>query len=280
MTNRIDILVLADRDAKALWPLTEIEPPPLLPMGGKPLVDHVIEALATRVDATVTVVVAAGDTRTPAHLASRGFPRLKIVVTDRPVPVVDKPTIVLRGDIVASQADIHAFLDNPSARDEPLRGAWRLPAGARTPTWRHTAMLANHSDRMLPTVAAFWRMSIAAGKGAVEGLELAGWLESDGLRVGLDARVMTRRAPGEGAMVGARAFVDKLVALGDGAIVGDDCYIGKGARLRDAVVMPRSYVGPGLELTGVVVAGGWLWRADTGEATRAPDAKLIGALAA
>ena len=42
MTNPIDILVLADRDAKTLWPLTETLPPPLLPIGGKPLVAHVI----------------------------------------------------------------------------------------------------------------------------------------------------------------------------------------------------------------------------------------------
>jgi len=285
MTERLDILVLADRDSKALWPLTESLPPPLLPLGGKPLIDHVIEALATCVNANVTIVVSAGDTQTAAHLAKRGYPRLSISVTDRPTPVLDRDMLVFRGDIATSPAETRRFIERSGAPGAPVRhapeqGAWRLAAGDLTPTWRHTSVLANQSDRMLPTIAAYWRVSLAAGGGAMEGLEPAGWVGSDGLRSGLCARVLTRRAPGENVLIGAGAFIDKLVALGDNVVVGDDCYIARGARLSNTVVMPRSYVGPGLDLDAAVVSGGWLCRIDTGAAIRISDDTVIGALAA
>jgi len=280
MTDRLNILILADRDARTLWPLTELAPPPLLPLGGKPLIDHVIEALATSVDANVLVVVAAGDTRTLAHVASLGFPRLAIQATDRPMPVVDRDALVLRGDIAMSRTRIQAFVADATARSDPEHGAWRLAAGDLTPTWRHTAMLAEQSDAMLPTLGAFWRMSIAAAREEIPGIAPAGWVGSDGLRVGLDSLVLTRRAPGDHALVGARAFVDKFVRIGEGVVIGDDCHVSKGASLRNAVILPRGYVGPGVELDNVILAGGWICKIDTGEVLRVGDNTIVGELAA
>jgi NDP-sugar pyrophosphorylase family protein len=285
MTNALDILVLADRDAKTLFPLTEKLPPPLLPMGGKPLIAHVIETLATCVTANVTVVVAAGDKQTGAYLATKGYPRLKLVVTDAPAPVVDRDMLVFRGDILTTHTEIRDFIElHGNAGSAPFHapeiGSWRLAAGDLTPTWRHTAMLLDQSPRMLPTVADYWRMSVAATRGDFAGLDLAGWVGADGVRVGVDARVMTRRAAGRNVFVGARAFIDKLVRIGDDVIVGDDAVIAKGATLSNAIIMPGCYVGPGLELNNVIVAGDWLCRIDTGSVIRIADRTVLGQLAA
>jgi NDP-sugar pyrophosphorylase family protein len=285
MTDSIDILVLADRDAKPLWPLTEALPPSLLPMGGKPLIAHVIEALSTCVTAKVTVVVADGDTRTAAFLARSGYPRLTLTVTDQPVPVVDRDMLVFRGDVVTTHDEICAFVAHHGAPDaapceRPEQAAWRLRAGDLTPTWRHTAMLLDQSDRMLPSVAAYWRASIAASRGDFTGLDIAGWSGPDGVRAGVDARIMTRRAPGSNVHVGSRAFVDKLVRIGDNVVVGDDAFVARGAVIANAVIMPGCYVGPGLELENVIVAGDWLCRIDTGSVIRIADRTVLGRIAA
>ena len=58
MPKKLEALLLADRDVNSLRPLTEHMPPCLLPMGGKPLIIHALEALAASSTANVTVVVA------------------------------------------------------------------------------------------------------------------------------------------------------------------------------------------------------------------------------
>lgn len=281
MTNSIDILILADRGAQSLRPLAEFTPPPLLPVGGKPLIEHMLEAISTEVDARVTVVVAVGDTRTPQWLADHGFPRLSIEITDQPVSVLDRDMVVLRGDIAPEPELIKRIL---KSADEPARfpqaGAWRMQAGEMTPTWRHTAMLANNADSLLPTRQAYWRTSLAAARGEIKGLRLAGWTGDDGMRVGMDARVLTRRAAGQNILIGASAFIDKHVQLGDNVVIGDGCFIAKGAVLSDTVIMPGSYVGPGLTLSHALVCGSWLCRVDSDEMVLVEDATILGQLAA
>ena len=257
----------------------------MLPLGGKPLIAHVIESLSTCVTANITVVLAAGDQRTADFLARSGYPRLNLTVTHQPVPVVDRDMLVFRGDILMTHDEVRAFAQahgapGSPAHHEPARGAWRLAAGEFTPTWRHTAMLADQADRMLPSLAAYWRVCIAAARGDFKGLDIAGWLGPDGLRSGVDARVMTRRAPGSNVQIGARAFIDRLVRLGDNVVVGDGACVAKGAMLSSTVVMPGSYVGPGLELDNVIIAGDWLCRVDTGRVVRIADGTVLGRIAA
>lgn len=272
-----DILILADRGPQALHPLTEFAPPPLLPIGGKPVLQHVLECVSTETDARVTIVVANGDARTPQWIDEHGFPRLTITVTDQAAPVLEQAMVVLRGDMAPRPESIRRLLKG-EGDNEP--GAWRLPAGALTPTWRQTAMLADNDDALLPNPRAYWRMSLAAARGEIAGMRLAGWVADDGVRLGRDARILTRRAAGQHVLVGDNVFVDKHVLLGDNVVVGDGCFIAKGAALSDTVVLPGSYIGPNLNLANALVCGAWLWRMDSDEMVLVEDSTVLGRLAA
>ncbi len=285
MSKTVDILLLADRDGKSLWPLTETIPPCLLPVAGKPLIIHALESIGACVTADVTVVVASGDEITPAALAGLGFPTLKISVTNLPRPFVDSSLLAVRGDIVPSTRTIEEMImaiEEESAltsADEGV-GAWRLAAGQPVPTWRETAILSDNDDRILPGLAAYWRMAISAV--ASDGMDLhpAGWLTADGMRVGMNARVLTRRAPGRGVSVGADAFIDRNVILGDCCVIGDRAWIARGARISRSVVMPDTYVGAGVVLDQAIACGNWLCHIETGEVTRIADQTIIARLAA
>ncbi len=285
MSKTVDVLLLADRDGKSLWPLTESMPPCLLPIGGKPLILHALEALATCVTADVTVVVATEDDLTGAMLAEVGFPTLNISVSSIPRPFVEADTLIIRGDIVISPQAIEEMImeledDSGLTRAAPIVGVWRLAAGERVPTWRQAAALSGYDDRTLPHLAAYWRLATSLANSDFSDVNPAGWLSIDGMRVGMDARVLTRRAAGEGVSIGARAFVDRNVQLGDYAIIGDRAYVSKGARITRSVVMPDTFVGANLVLDQAIASGSWLCQIDTGAIERISDQTRLGRLVA
>lgn len=285
MSKSIDVLLLADRDGKSLWPLTEAMPPCLLPVGGKPLIMHALEALATCATANVTIVVATGDEMTPALLADVGFPTLTITVSSLPRPFVETNMLVIRGDIVIAPHAIEDMImefedESGLSRAEPIVGVWRLAAGQSVPTWRQAATLSGNDDRTLPDLAAFWRMSVSSVTSEFADINPAGWLSVDGMRIGMNARVLTRRAPGRGVCIGAEAFVDRNVQLGDNAIIGDRAYIAKGAKITRSVVMPDTYVGAGFILDRSIASGSWLCGIDTGSIARIADQTMLARLVA
>jgi NDP-sugar pyrophosphorylase family protein len=285
MPKKLEAIILADRNAKSLWPLTEHMPPCLLPMAGKPLIIHALEALAASSTANVTVVVAIDDEATPAALAEVNYPALDVEVTRLPKPFVEVDTLALRGDIVVSPREIEdlimQFEDGAGfASAGSAIGAWRLAPGASVPTWRQTATLAGEADRTLPDLSAYWRMCMDVGNSDFAEIRPAGWIASDGIRVGMNARIQTRRAAGPGVSVGADAFVDKNVMLGEGAIIGDRAYVSKGARVVRSVVMPDTFVGVNVMLENAIACGPWLFHADDRTTERVSDQTTLARLAA
>ena len=159
-------------------------------------------------------------------------------------------------------------------------GIWRLAAGQPVPTWHEAAALSGFDDRTLPNLPAYWRMAIASATSDFQDINPAGWPTADGMRVGMNARVLTRRAPGRAVFVGAEAFVDKNVLLGDDVVIGDRACVAKGASLARTVVMPETYVGAGLVLDRAIACGSWLYRVETGALTRISDPTVLARLAA
>ncbi len=74
------------------------------------------------------------------------------------------------------------------------------------------------------------------------------WL-ARGVKVSPTAELVAPVFVGEGTAVGANAKV------GPDAVVGPGCLVDAGATVRDTTVLPTSYVGPGVELNGVIVDG-------------------------
>ena len=170
--------------------------------------------------------------------------------------------------------------DSGMTHATPVVGVLRLAPGEPAPTWRQTATLSGNDDCTLPDLAAYWRMAMSMGNSELTELRPAGWIAGDGLRMGMNARVLTRRAPGRGVTIGAEAFVDKNVVLGDNAIIGDRAYVAKGAKIVRSIVMPDTFVGPNLVLDQAIACGPWLCRIDTGAILRITDQTILARLAA
>ncbi len=290
MIKTLDILVQADRSSEGLWPISQTTTAPMLPLLGKPLIDHALEAIAlhlpVQTQAHVLVRLSMGDEETAAHLARSGWPGLKIEITHAAARLAPYPMIAMRGDRLTMPAAISEAMAGFAAHGGSQ--ASTLNVGLASQDIRvcelgdslETYSADPHSDMGLADLAAYHRIAIAAARGSLAGLNAAGWEEADGLRLCLGAEVLTRRAPGKGVIVGANAYVDKLVSLGDGAQIGAGCYIARGAWIENTIVMPYTFVGNGQVFRNCIIAGPWVCQMDTGIVTRVDNLRQVGRLAA
>lgn len=77
--------------------------------------------------------------------------------------------------------------------------------------------------------------------------------------------------------VGANSRIGQGVVLGPNAVIGWDCIISEGTTLSDVVVLPGTYVGPGLTLKGTVADGESLLDTERETVVELPDAKFLAA---
>jgi mannose-1-phosphate guanylyltransferase/phosphomannomutase len=288
MSKAIEILLLADRPAESLIPLGIGHSLPLLPVANKPIVEHLLETIALHAAHALVNVLACispVDRAVQDYLNNWAWPDVSIVLHDQTPRFVDRPTLVLRGDIFPAPLQLGAalmqvFTDGELKTDLSRFGIEWLEAGAAVPAFALPDLEDEHLERFLPDLTSYHRLAIAAARGAVAGLNPGGWLEDDGLRTGLGARVKTRRAIGPHVEVGANACVEHDVLLGGHIVIGEGAHVARGAQLENAIVLPNTYVGRGLLLKDTVVSGDWVCRVESGAIELAGDLLEIGRLAA
>ena len=272
MPKAFEILLLADRPAESLIPLGSGYSLPLLPVANKPIIEHLLETIAlhaSHAPVNVLVLVEPADTAAQDYLNDRAWPDVSVVVHDQTPKFVDQPTLVLRADIFPAPLQLGAALmqvltEGELKTDLSRFGIGWLETGAAVPRFELPEFEAEDLERFLPDVMSYHRLAIAAARGAVAGLNPGGWLEDDGLRTGLGARVKTRRAIGPHVEVGANAWVEQDVLLKGNIVIGEGAHVARGAYLENAIVLPNTYVGPGVHLKNTVVSGDWLCRIESG----------------
>jgi mannose-1-phosphate guanylyltransferase/phosphomannomutase len=288
MSKAIEILLLADRPTESLIPLGAGHSLPLLPVANKPIVDHLLETIAlhaAHAPVNVLACVNPDDTAAQEYLSKWAWPDVSVVVHEQAPRFVDRPTLVLRADIFPAPLQLGAALkqvltDGELKTDLSRFGMEWLEAGAAVPAFALPDLDEEHLERFLPNLTSYHRLAIAAARGAVEGLNPGGWLEDDGLRTALGARVKTRRAMGPHVEVGANACVEHDVLLSGNIVIGEGAHVARGVHLENAIVLPHTYVGPGLRLKDTVVSGDWVCRVENGVIELATDPREIGRLTA
>ena len=263
MCYELDILVLADRAVKSLVPILDDTPVAMLPVAGKAIIDHVVESIATKGFAKISVCVAPNDTQTAAHLAKRNWANFAISVVRGAPQTTERRTLVLRGDILPSPAILSGALEQIRAtgglkQDLSMDGIWLLPESSRVPRWREMLRFARQEDVFFPNLEVYHRLALCAARGEFADLQAGGWMSVDGVRMGFRARVETRRPIGRAVEIGAHAFIDRNVVLGDNVVLGAGAYVARNCRLENVVVLPNTFVGEGFEASGAVMGEGWL----------------------
>jgi hypothetical protein len=263
VSTELDFLVLADRSVKALAPIMDDTPVAMLPIAGKAIIDHVVETIATRGPARISVCVDPNDKLTPAHVTRQRWTTAAITVEQAAPRTTKRRTLVLRGDILPSPAILSRALDEIGStgdltHDLSMDGIWLLPESSAVPSWGEMLRIARQEDVFLPDIAAYHRLALRAARGEFTDLQPGGWVSVDGIRMGFRARVETRRALGRGVEIGAHAFVDRNVTLGDNVVLGAGAYVARDCRLENVVVLPNTFVSRGFVARGAVIGEGWL----------------------
>jgi NDP-sugar pyrophosphorylase family protein len=269
MCKPIEILALANRSTNSFMPHPSGHAIPMLPVANKPIIEHLIEAISAHAPANVVVCVDESDGLTAEHLSARAWTDVTLLTLDRAPQFVDRPTLVVRGDIFPTPLEVGAAIMEVRTKGELQSDLSRfgiswLEAGEKVPSWDAPTQGEIEQERFMPDLSAYYRLALAAARGAIAGINPGGWLEADGVRTSHGALVKTRVATGRHVEVGAHAYVDAKVALGDNVIIGERAHIARGACLENVVVLPGAYIGAGVTLRDAVVGGNWLYHGPSG----------------
>ncbi len=288
MPKAIEILLLADRPAETLIPLGIGCSLSLLPIANKPIVDHVLETIAghaSHASMNILACVAPADTAAQDYLNERAWPDVSVIVHDQTPKFVDRPTLMVRADIFPAPLQLGAALmqvltEGELKTDFSRYGIGWLETGAEVPRFEIPMLEDAALEKFLPNVVTYHRLAIAAARGAFPELNPGGWLEDDGLRAGLGARVKTRRAIGPHVEVGASVCVEPDVVLKGSVVIGDGAYVARGAHLENVIVLPNTFVGPGLQAKNAVITDAWLCRVEHGVTELVMNSSVTGRVAA
>ncbi len=266
-------VLFADRDGSAFGPLASRVVPALLPLGGVPVLERALEALAAagRRSALLVVGPRAGDVERRFGKGIRWGIALETVrreegesagdVLRRLEHRLDGETLVVRGD-VGIHAAIGEFLEKVESARGPVveatlggrpAGLWRVLPGA----------LKEKDFPREPSAPAWARDPDFAPLALDEGPVL------------LDSVAAYRRADaahaGGRAAVSERAVVEPGASLSGATTVGEDAAVLSGAALKDVSVLARTAIPRGVALENAVVSGNVVVDVATGAASLLTD---------
>lgn len=308
MTTRA--LVLADRSASDCEPVAGDLLPALLPIAGKPVIQHCIEDLWEAGVREVMVAVPPGDPAIRAEIGDGERFGLAIryletrgqqwpgEVLGRAGLATEPPLLVARGDVLRGRC-ARQFLESSAGVDGDVVHGTIGARAAGIALLRQRCNGINQLDWSLMgnrthAAAGPWidlgEVGIAlldslpdlfdACLDALDG-RYAGLLPEGRARPGAGVRLapratIARSAHIDGiARVGRAAELHEQVDLAGRVEIGDRCVIDDGAQLVDSVVMPGTYVGRGVRLQNAIACGAWLYRVDLGTCQRIDDPLLL-----
>ena len=302
----MDVVVLADRKGHELLPLTDNTCVPLLPLAGKAVLAHTLEALIEAGFRQVHIVLSpyaeqvkevfGNGERWGLSLTfstSRGEESpLQIVASLQNPPT--PPFLMVRGDIASSGGQLKSFLEQAEQCDAPcvqalfngengymmlcrdLRSAeldhlsWaeaeQLPVSTRIEL---TGLVAR-----LDTLAAFHQANLDAAAGRLP-LLIPGHQTALGLTQGRNTEAYPQNVKQGMALIGAYCSLHPSVELSGEVVIGDNVIIDRRASIENTVILPHSYIGELVELRNAIVRGNDLIRVDNGAILKITDAFLL-----
>lgn len=292
------VLIFADRLGRELEPLTERTCVALLPVVGKPVLEHTLDALvaAGLRRAIIALSPFADELRAVIGNGSRWGMRLDYVLTcgeEDPEAVAERSQsrqdgefLALRGDILQGGA-LQDFLERASEVAgsvvqgrvagmpaslclhraggrgglEPLR--WSIEPAAAPPIWPMVELPEAVLNR-LESPRAYHRANLDAAAGRFPGLVVPGRRMALGLTVGDRSQVSPRSLRQGIAFVGGQCRVESSVEFHGEVVVADRVIVDRHTTLHDSVVLPDTYIGELVDVRNAIVWGNRMIRVDTG----------------
>jgi len=304
-------VVLANRPAGGLEPVASDCSTPMLPVVGKPLLVYTIEDLVSAAISNITVIYDPKEeqgTLTGLGDGIRWGISLRFLPVSNKEPVnkiighislegIDK-AICLRGDVLRAptvsqlvlshqkQPAINAAIANDNRANiiifdprnpegsglEQLN--WKAGKGSGKQQKDQVIEIGYHSG--LDNLKDFHQANLDILGGRVQGLTPSGYSPALGVTTAPKAQVHPRIVRQGEVFVGARSHVDPSAMAYGTNIVGDDVIVDRGVTLRDAVILPNTYVGEFVEVKSAILKHQKLIRVDTGAIIDISDDFLLG----
>ncbi|MDD5272634.1 MAG: NDP-sugar synthase [Methylovulum sp.] len=300
----MEAIILADRKGQELLPLTDNTCIPLLPLAGKTVLEHTLEALvqAGLRQAHIVLSPYADEVKTYfgsgerwgmalSYSTSRGEEAPLHVLASLPKPP-EPPFLLMRGDVVRSNV-LGEFLLVAEKNSSPCLQAQLggsngfimlcrepRPAAVANLSWAQTRQacaqieLAGAHVAALDSLAAFHQANLDAAAGRMA-LLLPGLQTALGMTQGRNTQAHPQNIKQGIALIGAYCNIHPSVELNGEVVIGDHVIIDRCAIIADSVIFPHSYVGEMVEVRNAIVRGNELIRVDSGAVLKITDTFLL-----
>ncbi|MEI2781852.1 MAG: NDP-sugar synthase [Candidatus Competibacter sp.] len=305
----MQVLIFADRLGQELQPLTERTAVALLPVVGKPVLEHALEMVAAAGlrEALVAISPQAEALRAAFGDGGRWGMRLDYVLTrgeadpDEVVELgrarLESEVLALRGDVLhgtplarflRSAGEIAGPVVYGKTPDAPIslclhraggRGGlellrWPVAPNPAPPAWP-VVELGEGAVNPLESLPAFHRANLDAAAGRIPGLIVPGRPVALGLTVGLRSRVSPRSLRRGIAYVGRNCRIESSAQMHGEVVIANHVIVDRLALLRDSVVLSDTYIGELVEVSNAIVQGNRLIRVDIGAVLSVAETFLL-----
>lgn len=298
-------IVLLDRIAGNLLPLTANAPLALLPVAGKPLVDYTLELLVEAGIRDALVVTGPFSKEISLHLGygERWGLRLDYAFStgDVDVPTLvervsedsEDELLVVRGDMLRAMS-LEAFLTAARSGTHDLRhaaadghslgvsysrachkGLRALNPGSLSHSHAEDFMVMEGVGYALETLKEFHRANLEISSGRVSGFRRNGREVALGLRVGRHSSMAPKSLEVGTAQIGNHCHIDPSVSIRGDVVIADNVIIDRKVHIENAVIMANSYVGEHVTIKDAIVFGNQLIDIETGASVHIVDAFLL-----
>lgn len=299
----MDVIILADRKGQELLPLTSDTCIPLLPLAGKAVLEHTLEALVQAGLRKAHIVLSPHAELVKEHVGtgqrwgmdltfstSRGEESSLQVLASLQNPP-SPPFLMVRGDVVRS-GQISDFLAQAETVTGPCVQALcadgnafmmlcreAKPEASELLAWPESGQTAasvvlEGATAKLDSLAAFHQANVDAAAGRLKVL-LPGLQTALGMTQGRNTEAYPQNIKQGLALIGAYCSLHPSVELNGEVVIGDHVIIDRRASLENAVIMPHSYIGELVEVRNAIVRGNELIRIDNGAILKITDTFLL-----
>ncbi len=292
-TNNADLKPLSDKTCRAL-----------LPIGGKPVIEHAIESLYSAGIREITIllnaateqvmeIVADGsrwDMRLQYELLSSDTPR-RLATADGEI-YGSGEVLLVPGDLLWSM-DLREFLQH--ARETGEKQVCGVSSGKPVIMWTDgteeiddwqmfdlSTLPQNRGARLtLPNVnslnslAEYHQANIDLVNGKFPHLYPRGREHSNGLILDFGTRVNPGSLKSGMACIGRNCSIHRSVQFERDVVIGDSVLVDRGAKITNSVVLPDTYIGEMVTLKNAIVWGDTIIRIDSGVIMQLDDELLF-----
>lgn len=298
-------VVIADRKGLELLPLTTKTCVALLPVAGKPVLEHTLELLVASGIIKIHIVISSfpeqvrayfGDgTRWGAKLTystSRGEEAVENILS-RLNPLPQYPLLCLRGDVLRSRLpDLTVLPQQSRVIHLGAQNAFAVIAlASESRFWKSLNWLASKDynetiqaeDRLycpgqtayLENLTAYHAVNLDVVGGRFSGLRIPGRQTALGLTQGRRTQVHPRVLKQGVVLIGSQSQLHPSAELNVENVIGDRVIVDRRASIISSVILSDTYIGELVEIRNAIVWGNDLIRVDSSAIVKVTDSFLL-----